>query len=335
MKYLYIFKNQAYGPSLHRSFEPMMAELRKQGHEVTELFVPYGGTNPVNLIKNIRYVYKNRIKDGINHVTGDVHYVILGLLGVPSVLTIHDDYALRMKKTNFVVTFIKWLLWFFLPIKFADKVVCTTPQVKRNIDSIVKRCDMEQCLHQDFSGDFIFTPKVFNKECPRIFLMGVEPNKNLPNSLKALSGLKCDIHILKQMFDWQIELANSLGLKYKNLWDLSNEEVIKEYQEADIVLFPSSFEGLGAPILEAQLTGRVVITTNREPMSWVAGEGGAILINNPDNYEEIRSAIEIAIGNDELRDRIIKKGRENIKRFSLSNIMKEYMCYYEQALLKH
>lgn len=335
MKIQYIFKNKAYGPSLYRSFEPMMAELRSQGHEVSELFVPYGGTNPINLYKNIRYVYKHRLRDGVNHITGDVHYVILGLLGVPSVLTIHDDYALRMKKTNFLVTFIKWLLWFFLPIKLADKVICTTPHVKNNIEKIVKRKDIEQCLHQDFSGDFEFTPKAFNKDCPRIFLMGVEPNKNLPNSLKALSRIKCEIHILKKMFEWQKDLADSLGLHYTNLWDLSNEEVRKEYIDADIVLFPSSFEGLGAPILEAQLTGRVVITTNREPMSWVAGKDAAILIDMPEKFEEIRAAVEVAINNDQLRDCLICNGQKNTRRFTLSSILKTYMSYYEQSLKAH
>ena len=80
--------------SIKRSFEPLVRELKKH-HDVREFFVPYIGANPINMLRNILYVKKHRTEIGVNHIAGDIHYCILGLIGTKNVLTIHDDYAMR------------------------------------------------------------------------------------------------------------------------------------------------------------------------------------------------------------------------------------------------
>lgn len=331
MKILYIFRKPDGNPSIYRNFEPMMNAFREE-HEVSEIFLPYGGGNPINILRNIIFVRKHRISDGVNHVTGEVHYAILGLIGVPSVLTIHDDYAMRTNRRGLLGKWFKWTLWLYLPIKIARKVICTNPIVKKQIDGYVRNNKTQVCLHQDMSADFPFTPKSFNGRNPRVFLMGTAPNKNLENSLKALQGIDCEIHILKKMSAQQVHLADSLGINYINKYDLSNEEVFNEYNEADIILFPSLFEGLGMPILEGQSIGRVVITSNREPMNWVAGRDSAIFVDNPENPIEIRQAIVRAITDNQYRERCIVNGLKNIKRFALPLIVKEYSKFYIESL---
>ena len=58
------------------------------------------------------------------------------------------------------------------------------------------------------------------------------------------------------------------------------------YAAADIIIFPSLYEGFGLPILEGQKAGRAVLTSNIPPMTEVAG-GGACLV---DPYDELPSA---------------------------------------------
>lgn len=319
-------------PSIYRSFEPLMNLLKEEGHDITEVFLPYDGGQPWNVFRNICYLRKNRIKDGVNHVTGDVHYAILALLGCPSVLTIHDDYQVRGFKRRSFHYLYRWLFWIFLPIKFAKCVVCITPNTQKDINSYYINDKLQVITHHDITSDFPYTPKEFNKSCPVILHVGTASNKNLETTIKALSGMECMLRVLKPMTDKQHLLAKQFGVHYVNRYDITNEEVFEEYRMADIILFPSLYEGLGMPILEGQSIGRPVITTNRDPMRWVAGENGAILLKNPLDVNEIKSALNSIVNNEELRSKLIEAGRNNIKRFTLENALNKYMEVYKEAI---
>lgn len=334
MKILYIHRhNNPSKPSMYRGFEPMINAF-KEKNEVTEIFLPYEAGNLLGILKNIWFVRKHRIKNGINHVTGETHYAIIGLIGVPSVLTIHDDYALSYDKRGGIQRWLKWLIYMFLPIKLADKVECITPSTKKCIDGYVSNKKTEVVIHQDLSSDFPYTPKEFNEECPVFFHMGTGPNKNLETTLKALAGLNCKLRVLKKMTTEQINLAKDLHINYVNRFNLSNEEVFDEYKQSDIVLFPTLCEGLGMPTLEGQSIGRPVITTDKEPMNWVAGDA-ALLIKNPLDHIEIRNCINLIINDKSLREDLIRKGLKNVKRFSLQQAVKDYTRVYKEALNKH
>ena len=333
MKINFIFRKNVSGrPSIHRNFEPLMHLLKEKGNEITEVFLPFDGGQPWNIIRNLLYLRKHRIKDGVNHVTGDIHYSILALLGYPSVLTIHDDYQVRGFSRWSLHFFYRWLFWIFLPLRFAKRVVCITPQTKKAINHYYNSGNLLVITHHDMTSDFPYTPKYYMPECPVVFHMGTAPNKNLETTLKALAGVNCQLRVLKPMTEKQHALAKELGLKYVNRYDLSNQEVFEEYKMADVILFPSLYEGLGMPILEGQSIGRPIITTNRDPMRWIAGDGGAILLNDPLDIEEMRMALARVFTDSDLRNRLIMAGRENIKRFTLDNAYAQYMKVYEEAM---
>src|SRR5690606_18012660 len=77
----------------------------------------------------------------------------------------------------------------------------------------------------------------------------------------------------------------------------------------DVLCFPSFFEGFGMPIIEAQATGRPVITSNYGAMKEVAGEG-AVLVD-PNNGVEIKNALERIFEDSVLRSNLISKGLLN------------------------
>ncbi len=105
----------------------------------------------------------------------------------------------------------------------------------------------------------------------------------------------------------------------------------KEYEQADIIAFPSIYEGMGIPIMEGQACGKIVITTNAMPMSWVAGDG-AVLLNNPLDVNEYRKALERVINDDEYRNSVISKGIKNAKRFTCEEGVKRYEQLYMKLL---
>lgn len=310
------------GYSIIRSFGPLIAELKKRCI-VKEYRVPYAGANPINVIRNILFVYKHRTSVGINHITGDIHYCVLGLIGVKSILTIHDDYAL-VKAPNLWNRIYKWIFWIYLPVKFADRTDCITDETYRKINRYVHSRKMGVFTHHALYATYHFMPQIFNKVCPCILQIGTDSQKNLETTLQALVGMKCRLRVVGKMTSKQHRLAQNLKVDYTNVYGLTDEEIIHEYKDADIVVFPSLYEGFGMPIIEAQAIGRAVITSNRAPMNWVAGNETALL-NNPLDVYEYRNLIGKLMSDDKYRECIIAEGLKNVTRFDVIQIVSKYM----------
>ena len=107
-------------------------------------------------------------------------------------------------------------------------------------------------------------------------------------------------------------------------------QIVQEYRKADIINFPSLFEGFGMPIVEGQMTGRVVITSALSPMKDVAGEGA--LLVDPYSVESIHKAYLRVIGDEDFRNSLIRKGRENVSRFTADKVTEQYIQIYKQIL---
>jgi glycosyltransferase involved in cell wall biosynthesis len=315
------------GPGIGRGFRPFIDKMRTVA-TVQEYYVPHNGSLPWNLIRNICFVYKHRNKTGINHITGDIHYCILGLIGCKSVLTIHDDYAIVGARRGILDKIFKWIFWLYLPIKLADEVVCISEATKNKIDKLVKNNKTKVLCHHSVDTEFKYVPKAFNTNCPIILQVGTTaPRKNLETTLKALAGIKCKLRVVRKMTPEQHALVQSLKIDYTNVFNLSDSEVVNEYINSDIVVFPSLYEGLGMPIIEGQAVGRVVITSNIEPMNLVSG-GVAVLLDNPLDVQEYRNAIMRIIQDAAFREKIILAGLENAKKWTAESVMKKYLRLY-------
>jgi glycosyltransferase involved in cell wall biosynthesis len=104
------------------------------------------------------------------------------------------------------------------------------------------------------------------------------------------------------------------------------------YAEADIMLFPSVHEGFGLPIIEAQATGRPVLTSQLEPM--ISVSGGAACLVDPFNTESIRSGIQKIISDEPYRRELVEKGFKNVERFQLKQVALQYRDLYEELIRK-
>jgi len=92
----------------------------------------------------------------------------------------------------------------------------------------------------------------------------------------------------------------------------------------------STQEGFGMPILEAQATGRVVLTSNCSSMPDVAGNGA--LFVDPFSEESIRQGLEKLCTDANLRDELITKGFENTQRFLPEEVAKKYLALYRRLV---
>jgi glycosyltransferase involved in cell wall biosynthesis len=97
------------------------------------------------------------------------------------------------------------------------------------------------------------------------------------------------------------------------------------YNCATALLFPSTFEGFGWPIAEAQACGCPVLCVDREPMSEVAGDAGLL---HPAEDEEGFAADLLRLADPAERARWSARALKNAERFSTARMIDEYNKLY-------
>lgn len=163
-----------------------------------------------------------------------------------------------------------------------------------------------------------------------IFYSGnFKPHKNIPVLLKAYAQLP---EVLRQEYILLLGSPKDEGFPvvYQHVKDLGLQaqvvflDGIKEqdisyfYNAASVFVFPSLYEGFGLPVLEAMAAGAPVITSNVSSLPEVAGD--AALLVDPADASALAAALKTVLQDSELRTRLIQKGRERSKNFSVERM---------------
>ncbi len=168
--------------------------------------------------------------------------------------------------------------------------------------------------------------KYFDPEIEYILSVGtLEPRKNLPRLIEAYSQLPNKLTqkyklVLVGASGWNNNLLTktieNLNLKDKVIITgfASDDDLAYIYNKASIFIYPSLYEGFGLPPLEAMSCGLPVITSNVSSLPEVVGNA-AILIN-PNNEDEIMQAAKKLLLDQKVKDKLIKKGLVQAKKFS-------------------
>lgn len=112
---------------------------------------------------------------------------------------------------------------------------------------------------------------------------------------------------------------------------VSSDELPLLYCSAEVLLYPSFYEGFGLPILEAMACGVPVITSNVSSMPEVGGD--AALYVDPFKVEDIKEKLDQLLRYEQLKKEMVKKGFERVRQFSWKKAAKETMRVY-QSLIK-
>jgi glycosyltransferase involved in cell wall biosynthesis len=129
----------------------------------------------------------------------------------------------------------------------------------------------------------------------------------------------------------QRHALSKFAINYADCRYLTDEEIVEKYRAADIVEFCSTYEGFGMPIIEANATGRPVVTSCIEPMASLAG--GAACLVDPRDPISIRSGILRVIEDRDYREELVRLGFENVKRFSAEAIAQSYAAIYRELAI--
>ncbi len=321
----YFHRNLKAGYSINKVTQTIISEI----HDKEEFYVPESRASLKAVVRNLLFVYRHRNKTGINHITGDIHYCILALLGCKSVLTIHDTVSLDFAKSSKLKRIIIRFLWFYLPLKLATKVICISEATKYSIQKIVNRNDI-QVIYDSVDPNLKPYPIMHDTICPNILIIGTNENKNLYRMMQAVSGLNLTITIVGHLTDALQQHIIDLKLRCINVYDLSDLEIIDQYINCNIVLFCSLYEGFGMPLIEANAVGRPVITSNI-PVLKEVGSNAALYVD-PYSVESIRSGLKTVMADEILRNKLISNGFINAKRFEQGQILRQWICLYNRIL---
>ena len=189
-------------------------------------------------------------------------------------------------------------------------------------------CNSEkiQVIHNCVSSSFRHEIRPFNSECPRILQIGTDPNKNIDRVAAALTGVKCHLVVIGRLSSDQRSAIEESGVSWENHFGLSDDSIVDQYVMCDLVLFASTYEGFGLPIIEANAVGRAVVTSTVSSMPEVAGDAACLV--DPFDVASIRLGVIKVIENVQYRDSLVKAGLSNVRRFRGSVIAERYADLY-------
>jgi glycosyltransferase involved in cell wall biosynthesis len=252
----------------------------------------------------------------------------LALPKASTILTIHDLVFLQTYK-GLRRSVMKWL-FLDLPVKKAKWITTVSHKSKEEIIRFTK-CDPRKIIV--IANPLAENCKVnlnssFSEE-PRLLFVGTKPNKNLDNVIPALFGLNINLRIIGELTHKQHLLLSKFEIKYSDTFNLSDDELSWEYHNADIILFPSLYEGFGLPVIEGFCAGKPVITSDISPMNDIAGD--AAFLVDPHSISSIRDGVKAVIANPELRKVKVEKGKLIASSYQSKNIFTAYENLWKQV----
>ena len=120
------------------------------------------------------------------------------------------------------------------------------------------------------------------------------------------------------------------GLNERVHWFASPSDamLVQLYKQAELLLFPSLYEGFGWPPLEAMAHGCPVVCSTAGSLPEVVGK--AALTCSPTDIDGLTQAVTRLLQNPELKNDLIARGTSNLQRFSLHRMGSQLVSLYEK-----
>lgn len=129
------------------------------------------------------------------------------------------------------------------------------------------------------------------------------------------------------------ELFNKKEIrKYMLQKSLTDGELLYVYRNAELLVFPSLYEGFGMPILEAFGSECPIILSDRSCFEEIAGN--AALYFNGEDPNELLQKIETLLNDKALREKLVNLGKKRVKDFSWEKATLETYHFYQQISRK-
>ncbi len=175
-----------------------------------------------------------------------------------------------------------------------------------------------------------------------LYVGSEQPRKNVPFLLEAISELKKrlpDIKLLKigtpqvpGVREKLLKLTETLGIEKEVIFVgyVSEKDLTKYYNAADLFVFPSLYEGFGLPPLEAMACGTPVITSNLTSLPEVVGDSAFTI--DPYDVNAFAEAMYNLLTDEKLREKMVNKGLKRAHLFNWEKSAEETFKVYNQLI---
>ncbi len=283
--------------------------------------VPFQSTKIVNLIKNIKFI--KTLSAPTYLITSPTEAYLLPFLHGKRIITYHDIGTLLSSRNLFYKLF-KILIYLIPSLLFANCITFVSEQTKKEYKDFFHIKDNKRLyvIYNPYNPIFNTGIKKQKNEIFTILHIGTAVRKNLKNVLLAIKDLNVKIIIVGILNEEQKRIIQQNALNYENYFDISTEELVSYYQKCDLITFPSSYEGFGMPVIEANAARVPIIAGDIEILHEVANN--AALFVDGTNIIDIKNGIKKIMDSTELRNELINEGIKNCQRFSEQEIYNQY-----------
>ncbi|MCD6450968.1 MAG: glycosyltransferase family 4 protein [Acidobacteria bacterium] len=280
------------------------------------------------------------------------HYVLPFLLPCPAVVTVHDLIHLLFPQYlphNWAKFYARYMIG--RGVKRASRVITVSHSSKRDILRFFRVPEEKIEVIYNGVAPELMEPlsseeldKVRRKygiyEPFLLFVGNLKPHKNLRRLISSFARVAVQVPEL---------LLVVVGDELHNHPDLAREVEEKKlkgrvrffgytergelkglYQLAEILVFPSLYEGFGLPPLEAMAVGTPVVASNVSSIPEVVGD--AALLVDPRDEEMIAKGILRLLNERGLKQDLIEKGKKRAKIFSWRKTAELTLEVYNQVL---
>lgn len=257
----------------------------------------------------------------------------------PIVATIHDLAIFRFKELAHPTTLERHTHAYKRLKEYGAHVIAVSEQTKRDLIEVLDFDeDKIHVIHEAIPTEHIVDSKellpredldkLYNVKRPYFLWVGTqEPRKNLKRAVEAWQKFSGTHDLVLVGASGTNEVKSQPGIRMPGF--LTNAQLASFYKYADLLLFPSIYEGFGLPILEAFYYGCPVVTGNNSGMSETAGDG-AILVD-PYSVTSIAGGIKRVL---KLRDKagLVKRMKMQLKKFSWDKAADATLEVYKLAI---
>lgn len=267
------------------------------------------------------------------------------------VMTIHDVTPLLFPHFYPKSIYLRWRFMFNLISDHIDCIIAVSNNTRDDIINTLKFPEEKIVVIHDAYNPIYFQVdkrKSFESvslqygiSSPYLLFVGrLDPRKNIANLLKAFYFL------LKRGVTHHLVLAGEKGWEFVklaklieqlNIYDyvhilryVDEEKLHLLYNASELFVYPSLYEGFGMPILEAMSCGTPVVCSNTSSFPEVAGDA-AVLVN-PLDPEEICHAMYKVLFDEYLREELVKRGFEQVKKFTWRKAAEETLAVYKKLV---